>query len=54
MDQIDKQTLYKEQSVYYELHKQQLLKKGYIITKENRYYTVFVLRGIGERTTHQS
>jgi hypothetical protein len=37
----DKQTIFKSSAGYYELHKTELLKKGYKITKENKQYSVF-------------
>ena len=37
----DKQTVFKEQLAYYNLHKEKLLKEGFIITKDTKTKSVF-------------
>lgn len=38
---MDKTTVFKESMGYYQIHREQLLKDGYKITKDTRKYTVF-------------
>lgn len=38
---MDRQTVYKSAEGYYQIHRELLLKKGYVITQDTIDYTVF-------------
>lgn len=54
MAKIDKQTIYRDNGQYYIIHRDELLKKGYRLTKLNRFFAIFTLEDFGEQTTHHS